>query len=75
MELRIAAGDEIRYTTAIGRRLALVKRIIIAPAPISNDSIVWLDLKVYGINCREFDRHVSLPADAASLKAFKVELV
>lgn len=70
MDLAINTGDEIRYTSALGQRLALVKGIRIAPTARPDHSIPWLDLKVYGHG----DQVISIPADTNSLKMFKVEM-
>lgn len=70
MELNIRAGDEIRYTSAIGTRLAVVESIRIAPTAKPNHSIPWLDLRVFGHG----SQIVSIPADTNSLKMFKVEM-
>jgi len=74
MELNIKAGDEIRYTSALGQHLALVKNVRIAPTAKPDHSIAWLDLTVYGYNDRR-GSVISIPADTSSLKMFKVEKV
>lgn len=70
MELTINTGDNIRYTSALGERLAKVLGIRIAPTAKPGHSIPWLDLTVYGHS----GKVVSIPADTNSLKMFKVEM-
>lgn len=70
MELTINAGDKIRYTSALGERLAEVQGIRIAPTAKPGHSIAWLDLTVYGHR----GQVVSIPADTNSLKLFNVEM-
>jgi hypothetical protein len=70
MELSVVQGDKIRYTSAAGTRVAVVKSITIGPTAKPNHSIAWLNLTVFG---GKFPSNVSIPADAGSLKGFKVE--
>lgn len=71
-ELTVKVGDKIRYTSAAGTRIARVMNIQIAPTARPNHSIVWLGIRVFG---GKFPSDIQIPADAGSLKAFKVELV
>jgi hypothetical protein len=73
-ELNIKAGDEIRYTSAAGRLRARVDSITVGATAKAGHSIAWLNLKVYGFNDR-FKSTISIPADANSLKMFKVEVI
>jgi hypothetical protein len=73
MELSIKAGDTIRYTSALGSRLALVRSITIGPTAKLNHSIPWMHLTVYGIN-DQLDSKIYIPADTDSLRQFKVEM-
>jgi len=70
--MNIKSGDKIRYTSAAGTRVAVVKSITIRPTARPNHSIAWLDLTVFG---GLFNSNVSIPADAGSLKSFKVQLL
>ncbi len=69
--LNIKAGDEIRYTSGAGTKLALVRSITISPTAKPNHSIAWLNLTVFG---GKFPSDISIPADTSSLKMFKVEM-
>ena len=73
MELSVKAGDKIRYTSAAGTRVAQVRNIEVAPTARPGYSIAWLSLFVPAQNGAKFDTNVTIPADASSLKAFKVE--
>ncbi len=73
MELSVKAGDKIRYTSAAGTRVAQVRNIAINPTARPGHSIAWLSLFVPAQNGGKFDTNVTIPADASSLKAFKVE--
>lgn len=75
MSLTVKAGDKIRYTSASGTRFATVKSITIAPTAKPNHSIAWLNLNVPAQGSAKFSTDISIPADSASLKAFKVETV
>jgi hypothetical protein len=70
--LAIKAGDQIRYTSAAGTRVATVRSITIGPTAKPNHSIAWLNLTVFG---GKFPSDVSVPADAGSLQAFKVQVL
>lgn len=70
-ELTVKVGDKIQYTSAAGTRVARVLEIQIAPTARPNHSIAWLVLRVFG---GKFPTDIRVPADADSLKAFKVEL-
>jgi hypothetical protein len=73
MELSVQAGDKIRYTSAAGTRVAQVRNVSINPTSRTGYSIAWLSLFVPAQNGAKFDTNVTIPADAGSLKAFKVE--
>jgi hypothetical protein len=73
MELTVVQGDKIRYTSAAGTRVAVVESITIAPTARPNHSIPWLCLFVPAQKGAKFDTNVTIPADTASLKGFKVE--
>jgi len=73
MELSIQAGDKIRYTSAAGTRVAQVRNVSINPTARPGYSIPWLSLFVPAQNGAKFDTNVTIPADTASLKGFKVE--
>lgn len=73
MELSIKAGDIIQYTSGAGTRVALVKSITIAPTAKPNHSIAWFNLHVPAQCNDKFSTDISIPADVASLKGFKVE--
>ena len=70
-ELKIKAGDEIKYTSAAGRLRARVDSITVGATAKAGHSIAWLNLNVYGFN----KPTISIPADANSLKMFKVEVI
>lgn len=70
--LSIKVGDHIRYTSAAGTQLARVRDIVIGPTARPNHSIAWLVLRVFG---GKFPTDIQIPADAGSLKAFKVEMI
>jgi hypothetical protein len=76
-ELTIKIGDEINYSCGYGRVRANVQNISIAPTAKPNHSIVWLTVKLYAdpAKGRKYDSVIKLPADASSLKMFKVEVV
>jgi hypothetical protein len=74
MELTVVQGDKIRYTSAAGTRVAVVKSITIRPTARPNHSIAWLNLTVPAQGSAKFSSDVSIPADSGSLKAFKVEI-
>ena len=72
--LNIKAGDEIVYTSAAGRLNATVRSITIGATAKPGHSIAWLNLTTRVTKTRKFPSDLSIPADAASLKMFKVEL-
>jgi hypothetical protein len=67
------AGDQVRYTSAAGTRVAQVRKIEVAPTARVGYSIPWLSLFVPAQNGAKFSTNVTIPADEGSLKAFKVE--
>ena len=71
--LAVKAGDVIRYTSGAGTRNAVVKSITIGPTAKPNHSIAWLNLHIPKQGNTKFSTDVSIPADSASLKGFKVE--
>jgi len=74
MEQTFKAGDQVRYTSAAGTRVAQVRKIEVGPTARPGYSIPWLSLFVPAQNGSKFDTNVTIPADANSLKAFKVEM-
>ncbi len=72
--MQIKAGDKIRYTSAAGTRVAVVESITIAPTAKPNHSIAWLNLFVPAQKGAKFDTEITIPADAGSLKGFRVEM-
>lgn len=74
MELSVKQGDVIRYTSAAGTRNAVVKSITISPTAKPNHSIAWLNLHVPKQGNAKFSTDLSIPADAGSLKAYRVEM-
>ena len=73
--MEFKAGDEIRYTSAAGTRLAQVRNIAVNSTARPGYSIPWLSLHVPAQKGARFATNVTIPADPGSLKAFKVELV
>jgi len=73
--MQFKAGDKVRYTSAAGTRTAQVRNIEVGPTARPGHSIPWLSLHVPAQNGAKFDTNVTIPADAGSLKSFKVELV
>ena len=71
--MEFKAGDQIRYTSAAGTRLATVRNIEVGPTARPGYSIPWLSLFVPAQKGAKFDTNVTIPADTASLKGFKVE--
>ena len=72
--LNIKAGDEIVYTSAAGRLKATVRSITIGATAKPGHSIAWLNITTHVTKGRKFPSNISIPADAGSLKGFKVEL-
>jgi len=71
--LTIKAGDKIRYTSGAGTLNAVVESITIGPTAKPGLSIAWLNLTVPATVTRKYETQISIPADPASLKGFKVE--
>jgi hypothetical protein len=76
-ELTIKAGDMIKYSSGAGRLAAIVRSISIGPTAKPNHSIAWLNITTLPdpANGRKFASSFSIPADADSLKMYKVEVV
>lgn len=74
MSVSVKAGDVIFYTSGAGRRKAVVKSITIGPTAKPDHSIAWLNLLVPAQNGARFDTEIYIPADADSLKMFRVEI-
>lgn len=72
--LNLKAGDEIIYTCAAGRLRATVRSITIGATARPGHSIAWLNITTHVTKDRRYPSDLSLPADANSLKMFKVQL-
>ena len=73
--LNIKAGDEIVYSCAAGRLRATVRGVTIGATAQHGHSIAWLNITTHITKQRPYPSELRIPADADSLKMFKVELV
>jgi hypothetical protein len=72
---QINRGDTIKYASAAGVLTATVRDVRTGPTAKPGLSIPWLHITVLPTKTKPFPSYLSLPADDASLKMFKVEVV
>ena len=74
-KLTIKAGDTIQYSCAAGVLTATVRDVRTGPTAKHGVSIPWLYITVLPTKTKPFPSYLSLPADDASLKMYKVEVI
>ena len=72
--MELAIGTKIRYTSAAGTRNAVVSNIKVGPTAKVGFMNTWLTLDIPVQKGVKFNTKVQIPADNASVKAFRVEL-
>ena len=73
--MKLKAGTNIEYTSAAGTRTALILDMYIGPTAKPGFMNTWLLLEIPVQAGVKFGTRVTIPADNASLKGFRVKVV